>query len=208
MRRLSVLVVLGMILTFKLEARKIEGKILFKNDTLNVIFNIPIKFFTQQPNYEKLQNKVKYFDSNGKKIVIRPENAKEIQFKFQNENIRMLSRLNSLGLGSIFYTGSNIFLRLEIDGDLKLFHYYYTQRSAGMYNGATGGFTGGYSYTVDNYLLQKGNAELKRPHGLTFKKDMAEYFSECPIIVEKIESKVFRKKDLESIVRFYNEYCK
>jgi hypothetical protein len=57
-------------------------------------------------------------------------------------------------------------------------------------------------------ILQKGNGELKRPKGLTFKKDMINYFSDCPKLVEKIESKDFRKDDLESIVRFYNSNCR
>lgn len=208
MRRISILIAIGLIFTFKLEGKKIEGKIFFENDTIDVTFNIPIKFFTQEPNFEKLQYKVKYFDSTGIKIVLRPDNAKEIQFKYEDENVRMLSRYNSLGLGNIFSMSTNIFLKLEIDGELKLFSYYYTQRSAGTYNASTGMMTGGYSYSVERYILQKGNGELKRPKGLTFKKDMLEYFSDCPKLVEKIESKDFRKDDLESIVRFYNSNCR
>jgi predicted Zn-ribbon and HTH transcriptional regulator len=208
MKRISLLVVIGLILSFKLEAKKIEGRIIFENDTIDVTFNIPIKFFTQEPNYEKLQYKVKYFDSAGNKIILRPDKAKEIQFKYEYENVRMLSRYNSLGLGNIFSMSTNIFLKLEIDGELKLFNYYYTQHSAGAYNASTGMMTGGYSYRVERLILQKGNGELKRPKGLTFKKDMINYFSDCPKLVEKIESKDFRKDDLESIVRFYNSNCR
>ena len=62
MRKIVILITIVLILTFKLEAKKIEGKIFFANDTIDVTFNIPIKFFTQEPNYEKLQYKVKYFD--------------------------------------------------------------------------------------------------------------------------------------------------
>ncbi|HTO16638.1 MAG TPA: hypothetical protein VLZ83_12765 [Edaphocola sp.] len=208
MKRISLLVVIGLILSFKLEAKKIEGRILFENDTIEVTFNIPIKFFTQEPNYEKLQYKVKYFDSTGNKIILRPDKAKEIQLKYKNENVRMLSRYNSLRLGNIFSMSTNIFLRLETDGKLKLFNYYYTQSSPGMNNETTSTMTGGYSYNVEKYILQKGDGELKRPKGLTFKKDMIEYFSDCPALVEKIENKDFHKKDLEFIVTFYNSNCR
>lgn len=195
-------------LTLKLEARKIEGKIFFENDTIDVTFNIPIKFFTQELNYEKLQNKVKYYDSSGEIIILKPEYAKEIQFKYENKNVRMLSRSNSIGVGNIFKKGAKIFLKLESDGKLKLFNYYQTQFSPGMYNDPTGSMSGGTIISVENYILQKGDGELKRLKGLTFKKDMAEYFSDCPALVAKIESKDFRKRDMNIIVRFYNSYCK
>lgn len=202
------MIVIGLIFSFKSEAKKIEGKIFFENDTLDVIFNIPIKFFTQEPNYEKLQYKVKYYDSTGKIIVIQPDNANEIQFTYNFEDVRMLSRNNSLGLGNAFSRSRSIFLKLEIEGKLKLFNYYYTQYAAGTYNASSGMMTGGYAYGVERYILQKENGELKRPKGLTFKKDMIEYFSDCPALVEKIESKDFRKNDLEFIVSFYNSNCR
>jgi hypothetical protein len=208
MRKIVILITIGLILTFNLEAKKIEGKIFFADGTVDVTFNIPIKFFTQEPNYEKLQYKVKYFDSTGKKFVLRPDNAKEIQFKYDFENVRMLSRYNSLGLGNIFSMSTNIFLKLEIDGKLKLFKYYYTQSSPGWYNASTGAITGGYSYSVERYILQKGYGELKRPKSLTFRKDMVEYFSDCPSLVKKIESKDFRKNELEFIVNYYNSNCR
>ena len=207
MRKLLFLVTIGLISSITLNAKKIDGKILFENDTVDVIFKIPFNFFTQELNYEKLQNKVKYYDSDGNKVILRPDQAKEIRFNDGFFEIRMLSRYNSLGLGSMFSMSTNIFLKLETDGYLKLFRYYYTQNSVGMYNGTTGTMTGGYSYSVENYILQKGNLELKRPKGLMFRKDMIEYFSDCPELSKKIEGKEFRKNDLESIVRYYYIHC-
>jgi hypothetical protein len=76
-----------------------------------------------------------------------------------------------------------------------------------MYAGAGGGMTGGYSYNVEQYILQKGDEPIKRPRTWSFKKDMAEYFQDCPALVERIESKEFRKNEVESIVVFYNTKC-
>lgn len=76
-----------------------------------------------------------------------------------------------------------------------------------MYDASTGDMTGGNSINLERFVLQKGEGDLKRPKGLTFKKDMADYFSDCPALIEKIESKDFRKNDLEFVVRFYNSNC-
>lgn len=115
MKIIHLFTIVGLILTFNLEAKKIEGRIIYKNDTVNVTFIIPIKILAQEPNYQKLQFKVKYYDAAGKKIILKPDNAKEIQFKYEDEEVRMLSRYNSLGIGNIFSLSTNIFLKLEID---------------------------------------------------------------------------------------------
>lgn len=38
-------------------------------------------------------------------------------------------------------------------------------------------------------------------------KDIIEYLSDCPALVQKIEYEEFKKDDLEAIVRFYNADC-
>jgi hypothetical protein len=207
MRRIYLLLVFSLILTFKLEGKRIEGKIIFGNDTLLVTFNIPFKLFGQEIYYEKMQSKIKYYNSAGDILVLKPDKANEIQFIYKSENVRMLSRNNTLGLGNIFSTNSNIFLKLEIDGRLKLFNYFFTKRSPGMYNATTGMTTGGFSYGTEKFILQKEEDELFRPISLTFRKDMVEYFRDCPALVERIENKEFRMNDLESIVIFYNLNC-
>ncbi len=206
MKKLIILSTIGLFLTFQVEAKRIKGQIFFDHDTIEVTMNIPVKFFSQVPNYEKLQYKVKYFDDQGVKKVLRPDDAKEIRFTYGNKEVRMLSRYNSLG-GNIFSLSSNIFLRIESDGYLKLFNFYFTRSSPGMYNASTGMTTGGYAYSVEKFVLQKGSGQLKRPSGLTFRKDMMQYFNDCPALVQKIENREFRKGDIQAIVRFYNQNC-
>jgi hypothetical protein len=136
--------IIGLGLTFNLDAKRIEGKILFKNDTLDVVFSIPTRGFARQPNFERLQYKVKYFDASGRKITLRPDDAIEIRCNYKDENVRMLSKHNSLRLGNMVSKSNNIFLLLETDGKLKLFKYYYTEDSPEMYSSSTDG----YSYSV------------------------------------------------------------
>jgi hypothetical protein len=208
MRKIVLLITIGVIFTFKLEAKKIEGKIFFEHDTMDVIFNIPVDLITEEPNFESLQQRVKYYDSEGKKHILRPDDAKEYRFKSYHREIRMISRKNTLESGRLFSTGNNIFLRLQVDGYLKLFNYYFTRTTAGTFNGPTGAMNSGTSYSSERYVLQKGDDVLKRTKGLNFKKDMQEYFSDCPKLAEKIENKEFRQYDLRSIVRFYNSQCR
>lgn len=207
MKRFPFLIVIVLMIAIKTEAKKIEGEILFKNDTLDVIFKIPINLFSKEINYEKLQYKIKYSDSTGNKFAIKPDQANEIRFIYKNEEVRILSRYNSLRLGNIFSMNKKIFLKLEIDGKLKMFKYYFTESSPVMYNSSSEVTTGGYSHSEDKYILQKGEEELVRLKGLTFRKDMMEYFIDCHELSKKIQSKEYRKKDIETIVSYYNSNC-
>jgi hypothetical protein len=186
---------------------KVKGRIIFKQDTLNVTFNISPKWISGELSFERLQQKIKYIDVNGKKKVLLPDQAREIQFEFGAEKVRMISVPNTLGLGNVFASSKNIFLRIIVDGRLKLFNYYFTQRSSGFYS-SPGMTTGGFTYSVEKFILQNEKGELKRPSEITFRKDMAKYFSDCPDLVEKIESKDFRKNDMEFIVKYYNSNCR
>ncbi|MFK7901007.1 MAG: hypothetical protein AB8B61_09645 [Cyclobacteriaceae bacterium] len=207
MKKLYFFVVV-LVLTQKVEAKKLQGQIYYMLDTVTVTMNIPINFLTKEPNYQSLQNKLKYIDSEGVKKILRPTEASEIRFDYNSESIRMLSRKNTLEWSNVFFSNTNIFLKLEIDGELQLFNYYSTQSSPGMYNGASGMMTGGFSHRTHNLILQKSNEELNQPFWLSFKDDMMEYFKGCPDLSDKIKHKEFRKKDLRSIVTYYNTNCK
>ncbi len=94
---------------------------------------------------------------------------------------------------------------------------YYDFRSDAMYvqNGFGSGNIGPYGkYSINNYYVSKDNGIAKK---LTttgtlfvknFKKPASDYFSDCPELVQKIQSYKFTKKDIEKIVLFYNESCR
>lgn len=204
--RAIVLMVLVFVFTTAI-AKKIPGQIVDRSgNARDVVFNIPFKLLASEPNFERLQYKAVYFDENGKKVVLRPDEAQEITFQHRGMKIRMVSRVNSMGGGSLFNTNAYIFLRIYIDGPLKLFRYYYTQSSPGMYNPSTG-FSGSHTYTAENYILQKGDGELMQPRGLTFRKDMTSYLKDCPELTEKIQGRDLRRAELEIIVMEYNKKC-
>lgn len=208
MKNVFLVIIFLLITLSNVKAKKIEGLIILNNDeTLEVTFIIPFGFLSPEPSYLKLQTRVRYIDSSNQKKVLKPDDAKEISFMHNGYEIRMLSVQDDLQLSSLFSSQTKVFLKLEIDGNLKLFNSYATQQSPGMYNASMGMSTGGYSYSVERYVLQKGNGELFRPRGISFRKDMSAFFSDCPELVQKIQNKDFRKGDLELIVKEYNKKC-
>lgn len=206
---------IGLFLLSKLEAQKIEitGKILFlyTHDTIAVTFIIPTSSSTKEIDYEKLQEKVTYLDSTGKKRKITPDQAKEITFDYEDQEVRVISCYDAIGLNNPFSNNTNIFLKLETDGKLKLFTYYHTTGTS-----APSGFNGtmmisaGESHTAKKYILQKGQEAIMKPTWMNYRKDLISYFNDCPKISQMIDEmgdNKYVKDNIESIVDSYNSSC-
>jgi hypothetical protein len=205
MKRL-VLIAALVALSFTTHAKKLAGLIIANGKTREVTFDITVPWLDDEPNFVRLQYKVKYYDENGKKQTLRPEDAEEIQFDYDGMVVRMVSCPDAFG-GNLFSSSSKIFLKLEIDGRLKLYRYYYKQSAPVSYGAPGMSTTMAPAYTVDNLIFQKGNGPLKRPRSLGWKKDMLEYFSDCPALRDRIEGKVLKRDDIEAIVMYYNNNC-
>jgi hypothetical protein len=190
------------------QARKIDGVIITRGTSRKVTFDIKVPLLANEPNFERIQYRVRYYDENGKKRTLRPDDADEIRFNYEGMDVRMIACPNTLGGGSVFSTAARIFLKLEIDGALRLYRFYYKQTTAGMYYGGPGGgYSPGSVYTAENLVFQKGNGPLKQPRSIGWKKDMLQYFSDCPALQELIEGKDLRRKEIEAIVIYYNRNC-
>ncbi|WP_223033820.1 hypothetical protein [Hanstruepera marina] len=90
------------------------------------------------------------------------------------------------------------FAELVVDGELKLL-----KRKVSNGNG--------YSLNVveetlfqqyDNVPVEFNYVELQ-----SFRNRAMAYFQDCQSLVKKIESKVYKRKDLEAIVKYYNSNC-
>jgi hypothetical protein len=185
--------------------KKVGGTIMFKGESRNVTFDIKVPLLGFEPNFERIQYKVKYYDENGKKRTLRPDDADEIWFDYDGGEVHMISCPNTLG--GIFSTSNKIFLKVEIDGPLRLFRYYYKQRTSGYGTPGSAGFSGGTVYVADDFIFQKGNGPLKQPKAWGWKKDMIEYFSDCPGLRDRIEKKDLNRREVEAIVLYYNSNC-
>ena len=205
MRKICLFTTLGLILISQVQAEKIKAWIILDSDTIEVTLDVSFDSFSQDPDYEKLQKRIKYIDATGKEMTLRPEEAREVQFTYKGEDIRMVSRRNTLRLNSPFSSKTYVFLKLEIDGELQMFTYF--SHAIGAYNPSTGGMMGG-GYATEGHILQKRGGELKLLGIRTFRKDMIDYFSDCPALVKRIDEKEFRKNDVEEMVHFFNSNCR
>lgn len=156
------------------QAQIVKGKITFSDHTEEVSIDIPAKPFSIEPNFESLQFKVKYYDKDGKVVKLKPDDAREISFTLFNREIRMFSVYNTLGQ-RLFSNSTHIFLELIIDGPVKLFNYYYTERMSAV-PGAGGMTIPGSSYAKEVLILQKEGGALVRPGAINFRKNMVTYF--------------------------------
>jgi len=177
-------------------AQEITGTIVFPNETVDVTFLVPVGLFGGDPNTEAMQRGIRYRDSHGKKHKLKPSQAIEFSFTYDGRLWRMVSSNYTSGL---FTKG--IFLLQLVDGPVKMFEYTYTTRTGGGMNGM------GMTTTTTINLMQRGNEPVKELRMFGFKKDMADYFKDCPALVSLIEEKAFKRRDLMEIVNYYNNKC-
>lgn len=200
MKKLLFLIASVLLFSFNLKAKKVEGQICFEDDTLNVTIFVPTRIITGEINYHQMQKAVWYLDSQGKRSKCTAYDVKEIRFTYNYVKVRLLSRRNEIEKRRHSLRCPYIFLKLEMDGYLKLFTAFVN--------------TFGHLYHVDSYttspsifVLQKGDEELKKINGWSFKKNMRGYFNDCPQLAEKIETKEFKEGDIKLIVNTYNFDC-
>jgi hypothetical protein len=195
MIRIILLTLIVILNTLSIQAKNTQGQIIYENDTVDVTFIIPVKLITQEIKFEKIQNKIRFYDSNGSRYKLKPNQAKEIRFTYNGKEIRMLSR-NKINVDTRFFSGSqNIFLRLIVDGDLKLFKYYDKQRIHDN------------TIVTPVDVIQKNDEDLKRITNL-ISNDLGPYISDCPKLIAMIKNKELRITDLVKVVNTYNKECK
>ncbi len=182
---------------FKTEAQKVYGEIILEYDVLSVMFDIPKGHDLDELDYTRIQNKVRYVDITGRKKILKPEDAVEFRFEHNGEEVRMVSVSNVTSSLS-----TSVFMKLEIDGTLKLYRYYdATFRTSNTFVDQPGGIG-------SKEFIQKGNGNLISVDALSFKEKISDYLSDCTELVEKLEEKDLKKKDISFIVKYYNIYCR
>lgn len=192
-------------------AKKIKGTIFFEEYSIDVVFNIPIDVLFKEPMYNLIQYGVTYYDVAGNSQELKPESVREIRFNYENERIRLVSKYNTLGIGqSIIDPVNKIFLKLEVDGNVQFmtcFEKPPKNEARNLLPDRTIYSPQSFSFYSDNCVLQKGNGPLKRMRDLYLKNDLAMFFSDCPTLLNKIESQRISKTDIKDLVLFYNNNC-
>lgn len=178
-----------------LHAEELPGVIYTADDTLNVFIKVPVDYINDHPLFWKLQNGMKYFDEEGQKQKLKPEDALAIKIDYYGTEYTMVSKDKSGPFGMSLKSGKRIFVYEIIGGHQKLYRYYEYDKSN------MGNPLQGFNY------LQRGDGTLVSTDNISFKNKIADYFSDCPVLQKKILNKEYRREDLIKIVKFYNNQC-
>lgn len=200
MKKFYSLFVLILLFSLNLKAKKVEGQICFEDDTLNVTIFVPTHLITGEVNYHQMQKAVWYINPQGKRSKCTAYGVKEIRFTYNYVKVRLLSRRNEIEKGRHNLRYPYVFLKLEMDGYLKLFTAFVTTYGHSDH-------VGSYTSSASIFVLQKGDEELKKIEDWSFRKNMRGYFDDCPQLAEKIETKEFKEGDIKLIVNTYNFDC-
>src|ERR1035437_3579455 len=200
-------IVVGFVLLcFSSQAKKLEGYyITGKKDTVKTEFNVPW-IITGEPDFEKMQWEIEYFDSKGDKQILNPEWTAELGFSFKDRSYRMIVVRNSLLLtGSKNNKTTVMFMRILVDGpSLRLFQFYVVSTAPGNNSSVYNSNTVGSSTSNDKYIFQKKDGKQFRPKVFSFNKEVANYMIDVPELAKKIESKDLNIKEVEQIAKEYN----
>lgn len=204
---LSLLICYSNISTFA--SKKIVGQIIYPNDTVSVTFLIPTQGKNKHINYIKLQHKVKFIDSSGKKNALKPDNALEIRFKFEGKPIRMVSVPKKDWLFGLNISSKNIFLRILSDGKIKMYNMYESIFRTSSVHTLNGTLTGSSPTNMSNstIVIKIGNKIVVPSDLLNFKEKMIEYLSDCPELTKLINERNMSAEYLPWIINEYNKKC-
>ena len=95
----------------------------------------------------------------------------------------------------------NAFMKVEIEGPLTLYTYFFVQSGAPM--GPDGMMTG--SSVQTSYFLQKAGQPLHFVKKMKFRKEISEYLSDSETTVMAINEEKMKYADIKKIVKMYND---
>lgn len=186
-------------------SKRVAGSIIKGKDTLAVTFLLPVKFFSGELLEYRIQKEIRYLTTAGERATLRPGEADEFSFMYDGLSHRWLSRsMMDKGVRRERY----YFLKMEVDGRLKLFSHFPTNNEAGVFDVSSGALilTGDQQKKVP--VLQLSDGELRVVKSINFKEDMIELLEDCPKLTQRIEKGTFTQKEIKEIVCYYNMACR
>ena len=198
-----------------------EAVVYLKNDkTLIGLATIPM--MSDAINLKKEQLKFRT-DKKSKKSKYKPEEIDSIVFTITYKERVNKERIKKTRVETFIPIYLNKkqtkmgFAELMIDGPLKLVGRTVAVQSGGSWTPATGApnnvpvYNPGYMGSHNQVLILKEGETPKMFNQVSltksFRKRAMEYFSDCPLLQNKIDTKAYKKEDLQEIVKFYNSSC-
>jgi hypothetical protein len=108
------------------------------------------------------------------------------------------------------------FFKVKQRGKVSLYYTIKTNNSAPMGGMNTGGIGVGIGFSTSSevYYIGKNDEDqitqlfnLFGPSKKIFKKIVPQFFGDCPDLLDKIDYKEYKKRDIVKIVDFYNKKC-
>jgi len=205
MNKFVLLFVITLIIpTQKTHAQKksMQGWIIGQNDdSLKVTFRVPYYILRQEVSISSIQSGIVYYINKNQKQILKPMFAKSIAIITERNILTLYSKeIEETKELSLKTKKRKVFVERIIEGKINLY-YYYTKR-------ITGGGTDMSTTTVTSYILEKDNkTKVIVFNYLNDKSVIKANFTDCSVLIKKIDEKEIKHRDIEEIVHFYNENC-
>ncbi len=217
-KKLSILFVLIAMCT-SIYTHATNGYILLKTgEKIDVTIKISDGLLVPGTNFYDLQYGIKYYDKDDKKQKMKIALVKELYFKIDTNEYKMVCFKNTMKVRNKNYVAKSYVMLYEVQkGALSNYSYYYGAMNytivgpSMMHPG--GNHIAFYSIPMntDRVFLNVLQIEGKQPIKVTnrkFEKPILKYLATCKDVTTKIEKGTFGKSDLIKIVDEYNEVCK
>jgi len=196
-----------------------NGYILLKTgEKIEVTIKISDGLLVPGTNFYDLQYGIKYYDKDDKKQKMKLTLVKELYFKIDTNEYKMVCFKNTMKVRNKNYIAKPYVMLYEVQkGALSNYSYYYGAMNytivgpSMMHPG--GNHIAFYSIPMnaDRIFLNVLQIEGKPPIKVTnrkFEKPVLKYLATCKDVTTKIQKGTYGKRDLTKIVDEYNEVCK
>jgi len=214
MIRLIFTIFLSLVFSSKLAAKKIEGQLVLENGaSATITLEIPINKISKEINFLKLQNSLNYYSKSGKLRTLKPSQVQEFNFHYKYDTYIMVSKRRTSAMGLGISENTHIFLQVEIENTLSLLKFIKTKKmgAPGIPIGNIGAISVAISPTISNdidvYVIERPDGRILVANKIDFRKKVAKFVYDCPVLSEQILSKSFEFEDIVPIVNYYNDAC-
>ena len=226
MKKILALFALIMIASVSANAQKTNGYIILNSgEKIDVTIKISDGLLLQGTSLYALQWKIKYFDKEDKKHFLKPAQVKELYFKIDTSEYKMISFKNTMKVRDRNYIAKKYVMLYQVQkGQLTNYSYCYgnvgyTMHTMQPYSRGMGGANGISGATLvsttipmntDRVYLNVLQLEGKPPIKVTnrkFKKPLLKYLTGCPEISTKLRNGSYDKSDLKALVNDVNTNC-
>ncbi len=179
-----------------------------KGDTVKLTLDIPVKL-SGEINFYKMQSGIEYQDKFGIQSLVNPFFAKEVGFTLDNKAYKMVALIqDSLFRNDEKYANTGFkFVQLVVEGKVKLFRFIDTKTTV---YGSPDGHHGGGTFEGEGrpvYFLEGTDRKPRQVIKDNFPKVPLDFFKDCTSIKMRIAADYYKYKDIERMVRDYNNTC-